>query len=169
MPKGLKGTSSLITVGARIVESGANTFTSQRVDLQLNPLDNEVFVVLAIDIDARFPEYVATKETVSTMMITTTEQSKMPTFDSSNVMAQKVQSIDDSASVGGVYMETNSTESPSSLVDYLGIISTNDFFLNLEGFQNTGALSGACKVYGYRARADAAIYAALVQSEVLSS
>lgn len=169
MPKGLKSTSSLIVVGARVDETAANTFTSQRVDLQLNPLDNEVFVVTAIDIDAKFPEYVATSQTVSTLMITTTEQTAMPTFDSSSVLAQKVQSINDRGAVGGVYMETNSTESPSSLLEYLGIISTNDFFLNLEGVLNTNPMSGACKVYGYRARADAAVYAALVQSEVLSS
>ena len=169
MPKGLKETSSLITIGARLEESAANTFTSGRIDLQLNPLDNEVFVVVAIDLDARFPEYVATKQTINTFMLTTTEQTTMPTFDNSAVLAEKVQSIDDSASVGGVYMETNSTESPSAQLAYLGIIATNDFFLNIQGFQNTGVMSGSCKVYGYRARADSAVYAALVQSEVLSS
>ena len=169
MPKGLKSTSSLITIGARVEESAANTFTSLRIDLQLNPLDNEVFVVTAIDLDARFPEYIATKQTINTFMLTTTEQASMPTFDNSAVLAEKVQSINDAASVGGVYMETNSTESPSSLLEYLGIIATNDFFLNIQGFQNTGVMTGAAKVYGYRARADAAVYAALVQSEVLSS
>ena len=52
MPKGLKETSSLIAISAKVTETAANTFTSQRVDLQLNPLDNEVFIVYAIDLDA---------------------------------------------------------------------------------------------------------------------
>ena len=56
MPKGLKQTSSLITIGARVTETGPNTFTQATVDLQLNPLDNEVFVVQAIDMDNAAPD-----------------------------------------------------------------------------------------------------------------
>ena len=70
---------------------------------------------------------------------------------------------------GGVAFETSSMETPPTSLDYIGIISTNDFFLQVQGSGNTGAKSVSCKVYGYRARADAATYAALVQSEVLSS
>ena len=35
MPKGLKPTSQLITIGFRATESSANTFTQAQVDLQL--------------------------------------------------------------------------------------------------------------------------------------
>ena len=56
MPKGLKETSSLIQISASVSETGANTFTQGQVDLQLNPLDNEVFVVYAIDINASSPD-----------------------------------------------------------------------------------------------------------------
>ena len=59
MPTGLKQTSSLIVIGARTVESAANTFTQGRIDLQLNPLDNEVFVVVAVDMDPAFPDQTA--------------------------------------------------------------------------------------------------------------
>ena len=38
MPAGLKQSSSLITIGFSVTESGANTFTQGNVDLQLNPL-----------------------------------------------------------------------------------------------------------------------------------
>ena len=51
MPRGLKETSSLITISARVDETAANTFTAQKIDLQLNPLDNEVFIVYSIDLD----------------------------------------------------------------------------------------------------------------------
>ena len=42
-------------------------------------------------------------------------------------------------------------------------------FLNVEGTLNTDPKAANARVYGYRARADAAIYAALVQSEALSA
>ena len=55
------------------------------------------------------------------------------------------------------------------MLPYLAIISTNDFFVQVEGTNNgiAHALSG--KLYGVRARASAAQYAALVQSEVLTN
>jgi hypothetical protein len=60
-------------------------------------------------------------------------------------------------------------ETPAATLDYLGIIATNDFFIGIVGTNNTGVRSVSGKVYGYRARATADIYAALVQSEVLSA
>ena len=169
MPKGLKQTSSLIVIGARVDETAANTYTQQAVDLQLNPLDNEVFVVVAVDMDPAFPEQVPATRSALSFSMTTTSQAVFPTFDSSNVIAQKIQVLDDTIPNTGTYMETGSLESPPSELDYLAIIATNDFFLQVLGTNQTAAKSGACKVYGYRARADSSVYAALVQSEVLSS
>ena len=54
------------------------------------------------------------------------------------------------------------------MLEYLGIIATNDFYLNVKGANNTNTKFVKAKVYGTRARADSAVYAALVQSEVLS-
>lgn len=51
MPTGLKQTSSVVNIGFGVSESGANTFTQDSVDLNLSPLDREVFVVLAINLD----------------------------------------------------------------------------------------------------------------------
>ena len=162
MPAGLKQTSSLIVISSRVDESAANTYTQGRIDLQLNPLDNEVFVVTAVDMDPAFPDSVAGARSALSFSMTTTSQGAFPTFDSSSVIAQKIQVLDDTIPATGVYMETGSFE-------YLAIISTNDFFLQVQGSNQLAAKSGACKVYGYRARADASTYAALVQSEVLSA
>ena len=60
-------------------------------------------------------------------------------------------------------------ESPATLLEYIGIIATNDFFVQIQGTGNGNPKAVSGKLYGYRARADAAIYAALVQSEVLSA
>ena len=168
MPKGLKQSSSLITIGARAVESGANTFTQQRIDLQLNPLDNEVFVVQAIDMDPSFPEVAAGLRASLSFSLTNTTQSAIPLFNSSSVLAQKVQVIDNTVAPVAIYMDTQSMETPPTALDYIAIIATNDFFLQIQGGNQVAAKSANCKVYGYRARADASVYAALVQSELLS-
>lgn len=166
----LKRTSSTIVIGARVAESGANTFTQGAVDLQLNPLDNEVFVVQAIDLNVANPDAAAGANSSTTASLTTTSQTSLPGLQSSNVLAVKELAIRAAGFIdGGVAFETSSMETPPTSLDYIGIISTNDFFLQVQGSGNAGAKSVSCKVYGYRARADAATYAALVQSEVLSS
>ena len=170
MPKGLKGTSSLIVIGATVTESAANTFTQARVDLQLNPLDNEVFVVQAIDLEVGSPDAQAGVNTSSNMSITTTSQTTLPSLANTNTMAVQNAIIRAAGFVdGGVAFETSSMNSPPTELGYLSIIATNDFFLQIQGTANLAAKAGVCKVYGYRARADASVYAALVQSEVLSA
>jgi len=166
----LKRTSSTIVIGARVAETGPNTFTQGSVDLQLNPLDNEVFVVQAIDLDLANPDAIAATDTSVSGTLTTTSQTALPGLQSSNVLASAELSIRAGGFVdGGVGFTKSSMETPPAMLDYIGIISTNDFFLQVQGSGNGGAKSIKAKVFGYRARADAATYAALVQSEVLSS
>ena len=166
----LKRSSSTIVIGARVNESAANTFTEASVDLQLNPLDNEVFVVQAINLDAGSPDALSGIDTAVTGTLTTTSQATLPTLDSSNVLGKAEKVIRAAGFVdGGVSFQENSMETPPSMLDHIGIISTNDFFLQIQGSGNGAAKTMAVKVYGYRAKADAATYAALVQSEVLSS
>ena len=170
MPKGLKQTSSLIVIGARVVESAANTFTQGSVDLQLNPLDNEVFVVQAIDLECASPDALAGLNTATNGSLTTTSQASLPSLASTNTMAINNVIIRAAGFAdSGVGFETSSMNSPPTGLEYLGIIATNDFFLQVQGTNNLGLKSVTAKVYGYRARADASIYAALVQSELLSS
>ena len=167
----MKRTSSTIIIGARVAESAANTFTQGAVDLQLNPLDNEVFVVQAIDLNVANPDAIDATDTSVTATLTTTSQATLPGLQSSNVLALKEMSIRAGGlSPGGaVGFQSHSMETPPAALDYIGIISTNDFFIQVQGSGNNGVKAVSAKVYGYRARADAATYAALVQSEVLSS
>ena len=168
MPKGLKQTSSLIVVSESIVESGANVFTTERVDLQLNPLDNEVFVVAGVDIDLNDPELIPATTTQARMSISTTARTSVGGINNTNVLAQTRIEIQDNG-VTAVRGQYSSDSGPSTQLAYLGIIATNDFFLNIEGIANTAALAGNARLYGYRAKADSSIYAALVQSELLSA
>jgi len=166
----MKRSSSTIVIGARVVESAPNTFTEASVDLQLNPLDNEVFVVQAINLDAQAPDGLAGQDTAVGFSMTTTSQTGFPTLSSSNCLALASREIRAAGFVdGGVGFEQTSLETPPAMLDYIGIISTNDFFLQIQGGGNITPKIGNVKVYGYRAKADAATYAALVQSEVLSS
>ena len=170
MPKGLKQTSSIIVIGASVTESAANTFTQARVDLQLNPLDNEVFVVTGIDMDVGTPDAIAATNTQTVMAITTTSQTALPSLAATACLARKSLNIRAAGFVdGGVSFQEAAGDTPPATLDYIGIIATNDFFLQFEGSNNANARSGSVKLYGYRARAEASTYAALVQSEVLSS
>ena len=70
---------------------------------------------------------------------------------------------------GGVGFAQSALETPPATLEYIGIIATNDFFVQVQGTNNGAAKGVSGKLYGYRAVATADIYAALVQSEVLSA
>lgn len=180
MPAGLKATSEPIAVSTRLTQATTNTFTKKRIDLQLNPLDLEVFVVTGVKIDFLnlpgnqahgvdgdfFPVYEAA--------VTKTDPTSMPTLASPNVVGVS-QLMTSQTTVGGAakinaVFESSSTDTPPASMDYLDIIATSDFFVCLDA-TSAGANEIAdvsFRVHGYRARATAAQYAALVQSEQLS-
>ncbi len=170
MPKGLKPTSQLITIGFRATESAANTFTQAQVDLQLNPLDLEVFVVQAVDIDTSAPEAIIGTNSNVQASVSNTSRTTIGSLSDSNVLAVKeVQFRSQNATTPPVPYVSGSMETPPTNMEYLAIIATNDFFVQIEGDNNTAVKNATGKLYGYRARADADIFAALTQSELLSS
>jgi len=170
MPAGLKQTSSTVPIGFSLVESGANTFTQGSVDLNLSPLDREVFVVTAINIDPSSPDLQSTVSTATNCSLTTTSQTAVASLGNANCLAVAQQRIRVNATNGmAVSFQQQSLETPPSTMDYIGIIATNDFFIQIEGENNALAKTLSGKLYGYRAAATADIYAALVQSEVLSA
>lgn len=169
MPKGLKTTSSPIQVSASFTESAVDTFTQLRVDLQLNPLDNEVFVVQAIDINVATPDLNANLSSATYGSVSTTSRTTIGSIGDSNVLGVALVNIRNDG-VSAVSFAQHSPETPTaSNLDYIGIIATNDFFVQVLGFNNLISKAAQVRVYGYRAKADASVYAALVQSEVLSS
>ena len=166
----LKKTSSTVSIGFDVTESGANTFTQTQIDLQLSPLDNEVFVVQAIDLDAAAPDAIAGQDTAMIAALTTTSQTAMQNLSNANCLARKVNQIrSDAGGVFAVGFESHSMESPPADLKWIGVIATNDFFISVQGTANLGPHSVNGKLYGYRAKATADTYAALVQSEVLSA
>jgi len=169
MPKGLSASSSTVSIGFSVPESAANTFTQESVDLNLSPLDREVFVVLAVNLDPESPDFEATP-TFTNCSLTTTSQTAVATLGDANCLAVAQQRIQVEAANGfGVSFQQQSLETPPSTLEYIGIIATNDFFVQVTGGGNTNRKGVSGKLYGYRAVASADIYAALVQSEVLSA
>ena len=170
MPKGLKQTSSTVAIGFDVVESAPGTFTQNAIDLNLSPLDREVFVVLGINLDNVFPDAITAQNTQVRSAVTSTSQTSMPTLANANCLARSTDSIRAAGFAdGGVSFTHQALETPPAGIEYIGIIATNDFFVQIEGSGNLTAKGTAGKLYGYRAVANADIYAALVQSEALSS
>jgi hypothetical protein len=168
MVAGLKETSSIIAIGFTATETAANTFTQATVDLQLNPLDNEVFVVYAVDLDTSPPDAVAGTNTSVFTSVSTTGRTSVGNLSNSNVIASGSNQIRGGIA-DGVGFSAASTDAPPTTLPYLAIISTNDFSVQIAGVNNTSAKAVSGRLYGVRATASASIYAALVQSELLSA
>jgi len=166
----LKKTSETIVISSSLSESGASTFTTEEVDLQLDPLNNEVFVITAIDIDLQGVNLVATKNTAVNASISTVSRTTVGGINNNNVLAAKRISIRADAA-NAVSFESMSPDTPvMGKSSWTAILATNNFFLNIEGSaDNTGVGSMQTRIWGYRSKATAATYAALVQSELLSS
>ncbi len=170
MPAGLKATSSTVAIGLTASETAPNTFQQTQIDLNLSPLDREVFVVQAIDLTLGAPDALAGIDTSMLGSITTTRQTATQTLANSNCLAIAANQIRAAGLVdGGVGFQQTAGESPNTLLEYIGIIATNDFFVQVAGQNNATPHSMSGKLYGYRAPASADVFAALVQSEVLSA
>lgn len=172
MPKGLKTTSSPIQISAKATELAANTFVFETIDLNLNPLDNEVFVVTQVNLDCDAPDSVTGTSTQVDASLSTTQRTTVGDISNQNVLASGRKQIICNAGMtpdGGIPFDREDPTFTALSEEYIGIIATSNCFLNLAGTANGNAKECSVRVFGYRARADASVYAALVQSEVLSA
>jgi hypothetical protein len=169
MAKGLKPTSSPIQISALVTETGANTFTSDTIDLTLNVLDNEVFVVTQINIDVDAPDAAVGATTLVDASVSTTARTTVGSIANQNVLGAANRSIIGLLGLTGYAFDREDPLFAAISEDYLGIIATNNAFLNIEGTGNGNAKVARCRIYGFRATASSSTYAALVQSELLSA
>jgi len=166
---GFKKTSDLIAISFGIAETGANTFTQEEIALQLDILNNEIFVALAVDLDNQVPDMSSGNNSTVTSSVSSTTQSGTVGLSNTNCIATAQLSIRADAPTNGASFSRAAAESYTGRLDYIAIIATNNFFVQVEGAGNAGAKSVSGRIWGYRAKADASTYAALVQSEVLSA
>ena len=170
--KGLKPSSSPIQISAIVTETAANTFTTEQIDLTLNVLDQEVFVVTQLNIDVDAPDSVSATSTSVLASLSTTGRTNVGSIANSNVLGSATTQIICNAAMTPDGGHAFSREDPLFAAiseDYLGIIATNNCFLNIIGDANGNAKTARARVYGFRATLSAAGYAALVQSELLSA
>jgi len=168
----LKKTSEIVAIGFDITEAGPNTFTQIQQSLSLSPLDQEVFVVVAVDLDPSPPDSVTATNTASEMSISSVSRTTVGNLNTSTVIANTKLQIESEAGAApgvGVGFTRTSLDTPQGDLGYIAIIATNDFFVQIEGRNNLAVKSGFGRMWGYRARADAAAFSALVQGEVLSN
>lgn len=191
MPTGLKSTSSPIQISSSIsttAPNGSDLFLTKAIDLQLNPLDNEVFVVTGLKIDfvnaTQRPavDVIGDFDLSQRLSVSKTQLTSYRGIDSNTVIGAS--DINAYLKVLGsvaqppiqveqyVIQENNAMDAPPATQDYLDIIATNDFYLNLfvsDNYSNGAPIQVNVRLYGYRATASSSVYAALVQSEMLSS
>ncbi len=168
MVKGLKQESAIMAISTSVTESAANTFTSETIDLQLSPLDNQVFVITKVDADLQTPTLAAGTRAALDVTLSTVERTTIGNLSNNNVVAVFRKMVEGAA---GLTTSINSIdEAPDQSapgMDYLAIVFTSDMFLNIVGDNNGAALTGNARIWGYVAKATSSVYAAGVQQELL--
>jgi len=170
LPKGITATSSMIVVSSTVDETAPGVTGTAEIDLALNALDQEAFVVYACQSDLASPDAIAGTNTSVGFSLSTTARTSVGNLSSNNVFHVHNQSIRAAGFVdGGVAFDQVGPDSAMGDLPYLAIIATSNFHAQVIGLNNVGLKSGDFKVYGQRVRLSGSQYAALVQSELLSS
>jgi len=167
---GFKKTSDTIAISFNVVETAPSTFIQDEIALQLDVLNNEIFVVLGVDLDVANPDALAATDTSTRASVCATSQTGVQGLGNTNCIATAREAIRAGGFVdGGVGFSRAADSTIPANVDYIALVATNNFFVQLQGDNNLGTKGVAGRMWGYRAKADASTYAALVQSEVLSA
>ena len=171
MAKGIKVTSSIITISGRTDETVIGTMAEEEVPLSLDLLERQVLLVYAVDINPQMPDAVAAANTDVRASLSSTSRTTVGQISDNNVIAAANKSIRAAGFVdGGVAFQDISPESPvADGLDYIGIVSTNDFFVQVQGANNLGLKGCHWRMWCARASVSADIYAALVTGEQLSA
>lgn len=187
MSKGLTQTSSPIAIShgvSMVTDANLARSTVTPIDLQLNPLDNEVFVVTAVKIDflnMLTPDLSLSgvKDMHQEISICKARPLTAQNISNSNCIASSRLNALSQVDASGLpitfspytVLENSAMDTPPATQDYLDIIATDNFFIqfNTSDALASQSIAAAVRVYGYRAKATSSVYAALVQSEMLSA
>lgn len=150
---GFKKTSDTIAISFGLAEAAANTFIQEEIALQLDILNNEIFVVLAADLDLTPPDALAGVTTAVTSSVSSTSQTTLTTLSNTNCIVVARDSIQAAGFVdGGVGFSREADSSYTGDVDYISLIATNNFFVQLQGTGNAVPKNVTGRLWGYRAR-----------------
>ena len=167
---GLKKTSEIVAISFSLNETAANTYSSETIPLTLSPLDQEVFVVVAVDMDPSAPDCIAGARTQSLANLTKSPQTSYKNLGNSNTVATaKRELVVEAGGTAAGAFQQSALDTPVAQAAYIDIIATNDFSVAILGVNNLVPMSLNGRIWGYRAKADGPTYAALVESEQLSA
>lgn len=171
MVKGISVTSAIITISGSTPETVLNTMVEERIPLNLDILSREVLLVYAIDLNPGSPDSQAGVNSAVNCSLSTTSRTTIGRISSPNVLGAAEKATRAAGFVdGGVSFQDVSPETPTAKdLDYIGIISTSDFFVQTLGTNNLSTKTCEWRIWCARARVTADIYAALVQGEALSA
>jgi hypothetical protein len=168
---GFKKTSEPLNIGATLdLVDGTPAFT--QVTLPLSSLDREIFVVTDVQMDAERLNVPAAVGSVTLNASVNKTDTGLPLeINNPNCISSMQRSIGVTAAPAAIYQEAFSPNESStgSHTDYIAVIATPNFvvsgsFATTAGGQPNRAVF--VRLTGYRARADADLYAALVTEEV---
>lgn len=171
MVMGLKKTSEILNIGGSGTQSGVDVFTTIEQTLPLSSLDREVFVVTDAWIELPNMAPVAGVSVSVDVSITKTDVGALGTINDPALIARKnCNLLGQVAGTLGVWEDrfpgdASTTGTPR---DYLSVIATPNFFVNVNTNQTGNANTAAVRLQGYRAKATADLYAALVTEEINS-
>ncbi len=157
-----------MAISTSVTESAANTLTSEVVDLQLSPLDNQVFVITKVDADLQSPDLIAGTACDVRVTLSTVARATIGNLSDNNVIAVFGRNTEGAAGLT-TSITTHDAHPDQSApgMDYLAIVFTSDMHLNILGTNNAGAKVTNARIWGYVAKATSATYAAGVQQELL--
>lgn len=165
---GLKQITDLVNIGGTVTESAANTFTEARVNINLSPVDRQVFVITDVAFTTGEPERILAQTTVFSYQVTKTTQVGLIGADNPDLVSAGQKFIFGGAAEFS-WAETDfhgTSASTGGRNDYLMILATEDAFISCVGLGNAGPHGAQCRITGYFATADAATYNSLVLSEL---
>lgn len=165
---GLKQITDLVNIGGAVTESGANTFTEAIVNINLSPVDRQVFVITDVQFTSLEPDPIPGAVTQVNMQVAKTPQTGMLTANSPDLISRSQKLVYGGAAEFSAF-ETDfkgTSASTGGRNDYLMILATEDAHIGVVGFANANPKNAQCRITGYFAVADAATYNSLVLSEL---
>lgn len=174
----LKKTSALMNLGAQLDLVDGAGYTETEIDLNMDPLSREVFVITDYELDygtsMHFDAALGGTVSISGQITVSSKTSTINVNDPDCVGRFQAATLQGgAANLGaGAYVVNKNPEGPSSTGtsrDYLNIVATPNWFIGGSFSTTTGGAPNKqinARITGYRATCDVATYSALIAEQL---
>ncbi len=163
---GYKFTSEPFFIGHEIDEQAPNTFTTERVETNLDAQSREGLVIHAVYWAAQEPEFAANTQTQTNIQLTSNEPTALQNMSDGTLisMNQKI------GCCGAVEWSLSDMDSPNfsgpfDKKNVIGVVAT-DVWVSIAGLANTNARSGSVRIVVSRVKLDADTYASILTNQL---